>query len=509
MSTQPSEPEKYSIDEMMDRLKTRSSEDPVHEGELVIREDGSQAIRVRKRKRRSHQPHKEELRQTRRARMIQVSAALILLLMAVFGAGVAIVFANSAPFREGLKRKIAMSSGAGVELDQFRMNPTNANATRLALTWPEGNALRDLTLRGVKAEISPSSFFGKSLTGEEVSSVEGTLTLRPPQPGKPLCLSEQSGGIPPIRFTRYAIPKFHVLIGDPTAPIARMQNSEGSFTPVNPNGRAQLLINRGDVTINGWPKFRMDRSHIEFIGRETDIIGMRLQHATDTKGILELSGIVTPYAMDRASTLSVHLESFLISGITGSDFGRLFSGRIDTAQSAKSNYFTFTPGPTPDTSLAIAFHNSLTSNVEVSGFPFLFEISRILDEEWFLRPVFDNDVTGTLRRGDGFVTIGDLRFENKGRMALRGAVTMAPDKSLSGGLQVGVADAMIKASRNRRLDSIFGPSSEGFRWVTLKISGTSTAPADNFKELFTSAKTEETQTPTAEVPTFEQLTQPK
>ena len=64
------------------------------------------------------------------------------------------------------------------------MNPTSANAGQLTLTWPEGNALRDLTLGGVKAEIFPSSFLGKSMAGEEVSAAEGTLTLRLPQAGQ-------------------------------------------------------------------------------------------------------------------------------------------------------------------------------------------------------------------------------------------------------------------------------------------------------------------------------------
>ena len=50
---QPSEPEKYSIDEMIDRLKNPPDEEPIEKGELVTRADGSQAIRVRKRKRRS------------------------------------------------------------------------------------------------------------------------------------------------------------------------------------------------------------------------------------------------------------------------------------------------------------------------------------------------------------------------------------------------------------------------------------------------------------------------
>ncbi|HSP41465.1 MAG TPA: hypothetical protein VLO11_01215, partial [Luteolibacter sp.] len=79
MSVQ-SDPEKYSIDEMMERLKKRPAEDPLEDGELVTRADGTVAIKVRKRKRRSHQPHKEERKKARRARMIQASGAMLLLL---------------------------------------------------------------------------------------------------------------------------------------------------------------------------------------------------------------------------------------------------------------------------------------------------------------------------------------------------------------------------------------------------------------------------------------------
>ena len=84
----PSEPEKYSIDEMMERLKNRPPRKiRSRTVNWSTRADGSQAIRVRKRKRRSHQPHKEELQNNRRARMIQVSGALILLLLAVVRGG--------------------------------------------------------------------------------------------------------------------------------------------------------------------------------------------------------------------------------------------------------------------------------------------------------------------------------------------------------------------------------------------------------------------------------------
>ena len=45
------EPEKYSIDDMMDRLRTRGGGPRDGEAKLVVREDGTQAYKTRKRKR--------------------------------------------------------------------------------------------------------------------------------------------------------------------------------------------------------------------------------------------------------------------------------------------------------------------------------------------------------------------------------------------------------------------------------------------------------------------------
>lgn len=510
MSAQ-SEPEKYSIDEMMERLKNRPAEDPLEQGELVTRADGSQAIRVRKRKRRSHQPHKEERIQQRRARMVQVSAALILLLLALFAAGAAIVFANSAPFRENLVKKISQSSGAGAELQGFRMNPTSANANGLTLRWPEGNVLRDLTLRQIRAEIFPVSFLGKIMTGEEASAQEGTLTLRFPQAGKPACDTPIPAGPPPVRFKRYAIPKLHVLLGDASAPLARMTNCEGSFQPVHAGTRPLLLLTRGDLAVEGWPKLKMDRSHIEFRGSEVDIIGMRLRYDTDSRGVFELAGTVSPYNTDRESTLSVGFDSYQLAGIAGPELGRLFSGRIDSRASAKSNYLTFKPGASPDASLVAEFQKSVTSSFEISGFPFLKELSTVLDEKWFERPVFDNDASGVVRRFDGKVTLGALHFENKDRMALRGSLTMGRDRRLDGEFEVGLAEALVKVSANRTaLDALFGEPKDGFRWLTLRVGGTAGNPADNFREQFEAAAAAARETrPSGGAPSFEDLTRPR
>lgn len=508
----PSEPEKYSIDEMMERLKSRPAEEPIEDGELVTRADGSQAIRVRKRKRRSHQPHKEEVKQGTRSRLLQVSGALILLLLALFAAGAAIVYANSAPFREGLVRMISESSGAKPDLKQFRMNPTSANAGSLTLTWPAGNALQRLFLRSISAEISPPSFLGKSMVGEEVTAAEGELNIWLPKADQPARDVQPPAGPLPILFKLYAVPKFHVLLGDPAAPLIRMMNTEASFHPENASGRAQLLLNRGDITISGWPKLKMDRSHIEFRGSEVDVVGMRLRHDDDTRGSFELSGTFSPYDPSRASTLAVQLESYPTAGIIGPQFGRLIDGKIDTVSSAKSNYLTFTPAPVTDTSLAVTFRNSISSPLKVKSFPFLFGLSQIFADEWFLEPTFNTDASGVIRRADGNISVSDLNFEKKDWMALRGGLAMTRDLRISGSMEVGVAVALINATiqstNNKRLDRMFGPPADGFRWITVKVSGTAAQPTDNFKELFEAAASKEP-APSGAIPSFEDLTKPE
>lgn len=55
----PSELENYSINEIMERLKSRPADKSIDQGELVTRADDTQAIRVHRKKRRSHQPTKK------------------------------------------------------------------------------------------------------------------------------------------------------------------------------------------------------------------------------------------------------------------------------------------------------------------------------------------------------------------------------------------------------------------------------------------------------------------
>jgi hypothetical protein len=511
MSAAPSEPEKYSIDEMMERLKNKS-DGTLEDGELVTRPDGTQVVRVRKRKRRSNQPLRDEQKRTRRVRIIQISSILMLLFLATLTIGAAMVYANSLPFREAVLQGITKATRANVELEQFRMNPKTANAERLILSWPDGNILKNLNLRGISSEISPSSLFGKGLSGQDVTAAEGLLTLRLPNPDAPLTNADTQENAKAPSFQNFRIPVLNVSLENGLPPAIRLIKSEASLDPENVNGRPQLTLYRGELAVTGWPKLMMDRAMIEFRDEEVDIIGLRVLSESDDRGLLEFSGTISPYQPDALSSLEVTMSAFELTGIVGPAIGRLIFGRVDSVPSDSLNQFTFFPKTEALPKLEVNFRVAPTSSIEVNAFPFLFGLSRALDDVWFERPTFDTDATGSFLREAGTLSLHHLNLESKSRMAIRGDLSLATNQNLSGELEIGIAEAMIASSKDVRLDAMFSEPRDGFRWITLKISGPVAKPLDNFKDLYSAATPDGDIGPSKleeKTPSFEELTRPR
>ena len=335
------------------------------------------------------------------------------------------------------------------------------------------------------------------------------MILRLPDPGKPLCAEGVGATSGDIHFKSLSCANLTVLLGNKAFPMARLTKTEASFFPANAKGLPQLLLNRGELAMPGWPKLLLDRSHIEFRGSEVDVVVMRFRSEKDSIGHFDISGAMSPFDRDSPSILSVQLKAFPMSGIAGSDWSRIFNGQVDTRPAAKSNFLSIGTGPDLKGALEVSFAGSAVSPFQVSRFPFLFALGQITDDGWYESPRFDDDVSGVLRRADGAVVFDKLDFISKNRLALRGTMSASADLKLSGQIKVGLTEPVIAASKNAKLNAMFGPADEGFRWLTLKISGTVMSPADNFRELYDAAP--EAAGPAAggkKTPSFEDLTTP-
>jgi len=508
MSGAPREPEKYSVEEMMERLKAKPQEENPEQGELVTRADGTQAIRLRKRKRRSRQPHKERSEKKSRYLTLQVSVVLGLIVLTALAAGGLMIYANTAPYREGLIAKASAATGAVISLREVRVSPAGANAAEVGLQWPEGNVLASLDLKAVEAETFLSSFFGKAWTGDELRAREGHVILRAPVAGAPTRATPAPEQGPTVSFNRIGISNSRFSLGDPSAPAMELRDAEASFYPTGAGGFPQLQLSRGKVRIPGWPEFRLDRSFMEFRNDEVEVVSLRLLDASDDKGTLILSGSLRPYTAAAPSSLAVRMESFPLSGLIGPGPASLVTATLETHEAANSNFLTIAPGSDAPASLLLAFRATPTSRIEVAKLALLRVLANSLDAPWFERPVFSDIATGTLRRDSEMIYLG-LDVQAKGQMGIKGEIEIDADLALGGRLEIGLAEAFVEANPRNGFSRLFTRSADGFRWVTITLAGTATAPLDDFAaQLAEILATPEKPGPGAG-PSFEDLTSPR
>ncbi len=480
MSSQPAEPEKYSLDEMLERLQNKPSSTPDDSGELVTRADGTQAIKVRKRKRRSTQPHKEAAKKASRLRAFQVSSVVILMILAGILAGGLIIYANSAPYRKKIVSKFNTGTGANIRFQQLQINPTGMTAAGATLEWPEGNLLESLSLSGIRAQSLMGGVIGNRWSVNEISAGEGQLVITPPQGGQPLRYFPKAS-TSPISVDRLAVANLNIQFG--STPSLQLLKTEGSFYPENNDGAPSVRLFRGEVHVPEWPLFRLDRALLEFRQDEVEIVSMRLFHELDNTGNVELSGKFNPAATGTEQSLEVKMNSFNMNGIAGSSLGHLVAGRVDSREvPGQGNRLSFSSSK-PAGQLHVAFSSSSNSLPRLNNFSFLRKLSQLTDNPWFLDPLFHDGCTGILHRENGVVRISELVLLSKTQLKVTGDLSLEKNEVLSGTLDVGLPEATVSGGRNPALAKVFKDSKDGFRWVTLRISGTSGRPVDNFAEL--------------------------
>lgn len=505
------EPDNYSIDDMMERLKKTPSGKEDEKGELVTREDGTQAVRVRKRKRRSKQPQREREKMEHKRKFARMLAAVVLFIAFTGTFAGAIIYSNSSRFRKALVEQITTATGADAELVQFRMNPTGANANTLRLTWPDGFPIESIHTRSLRANTSLGSLFGGSFRGEELQAGEGTLTWRTPDSSEPRPKPEPKSGN--IDFQRISIARFNLMPGSDLQRMFRIRDSEASFYPNHgTGGNSQLRLNGGELQVRGLPKLRLQRAFVEFRGDEIHLSAAEMIHGADEMGRLVLSGSLLPLDETTTAALDVVASDFNIEGIVGERMARIIVGRVDSSSLDGTRSLSF---PIDDPSagvLELDFKSALNSPMLIKGFNFLAELAVLLEEPWFEQPYFESDVTGTIRRSGGTVEIRNLQAEHRNRMALRGNLRMEPNGRINGKIDVGISPALVATAPTQRLQPVISEASGGYRWISIEIGGNINAPTDNFMSIVDNPPARATESaPTGDTggTSFDDLTRPR
>nr|NIP95316.1 hypothetical protein [Akkermansiaceae bacterium] len=272
----------YSVDEMMERLREgerakRRSE----ESELVTRPDGSQVVRVRRRRRRSKQPHKTKRILRKRGGLILLASSGLVLVGLAVTLLILLARFNSKGYRDELKERILSATGAKVGINELSVTPLRVRAGSMKFNWPHGGLARSLKLQKVEADLEFTSFFGADWNGEEATAGSGVLILAPPDESSRRALAD---GNLPFDYPGYRCSNFEILYGeDPDAPAIRVNGTEMTLRTLDEGGM-QLLMKGGHALVSGWEELKLKRATAQLKDGRFDLVSLRVAPVSDGGG---------------------------------------------------------------------------------------------------------------------------------------------------------------------------------------------------------------------------------
>lgn len=471
------EPENYSLEEMMQRLKERGHD----EGEMVTRADGTVAVKVRKRKRRSTQPHKEQAKRQQRMRMLQLALAFCLITGVIALAVGMLLYYNSNAFREATRDKIAAWSAAEVEIAEFTVTPNNARFVTANFTWPEGNYLRQLQLSQTDANLDLSSFIGSKWGGTSVRAKTGKLSFSAAKPDAAKRIGESPGATAfPFAFASYRCESLNISgLAKDRQPWMSVEGTEASLTKTSLGAQTRFV--GGVLKIAGFQPLLIDRGNLTFEQGQMKIDNMRLKPTKGT-GSLELQNSIDLYRAE-SSKLEVMLTEFPIEALLGNELDLLVIGKVDTPRDAINRLISFVPGDFSSLQLQIGFFGSERDALTLINLPFLETLStEFRNPDYSQQYVFSDRVEGELIRTAASTRLQGLLLEKKGSFIIRGEISVTNGK-LGGALDVGMPPSQfIDQETNPALKTVFSRQEDGYQWCRVELSGVPGQPKDNFAQ---------------------------
>lgn len=475
-----SDQDNYTIEEMMQRLRNRERAQSEKAPELVTRPDGSQVMRVRKRKRRSRQPHKEREAQSRK-RMLVVSALVtVLVVAAALGVLAWIVFLNSAGYRERILARIGDWSGAEVEVKQFRATPFSIGAGSFELDWPDSAPVRKLTVNSLRGDLRMSSHLTGEWSGQRLEAASGVLEL-----------AAASGEPAPhdIPATRYPfdfpveVGRLAVKFGEGKSPALQVSDAQASFTvPDIKHPASNVVLMNGRTRIGSWGAFQLKFASLRLSPEGTRVGNIQLVPEGDADAEVRLLGDDLPVLALRGgeSELEVRLDNVPSSVAFGAGLGKLIDGRFETPEPDKERGVCFVDVSRLDSlRLVVPVRATLQVAPTMLHLEMFATLAKQLDNPRLERPRFESEARAELRRDAEGVRLGKIDFSSHGSLRVTGELAATSGGELSGELEVGLPESQVENSLDRSIDAVFARASQGYRWATVKVSGTVDNPADD------------------------------
>ncbi len=461
----------------MERL--RQNDERNDEGQLVVRKDGSTAIKKRVRRRRSDQPDKEQSNKGRKWRVVQLLLFTgVLVSSLVFVLGV-LFYHNSKAFDLKLEEGIEEWAGVKVKIDKLRVLPSKVKASSVHLSGEPGSLLKEMKIKGVNGDNNPLNLIRKTWNSNYLRAKEAKLLFQ--TPSSEASVSSKSSLLGQAEnlyhYKSYNIDQLDISSKKVRGakPVFTIQNTTFSLKP-KLEEPSQVLLSRGHLEFLHSGRLTLERGVFDIEKEEIEIKSLYL---SDAQGIgeIKVSGSL-PLSAEAQPILDLEIKRIGTESILGALISELFIGDFSGEGELELSY--------QDRNETEMNFNWKSSNLELMNFSFLRGLQELTGDSTYSKPYMGTKASGVLKFQKGVYSLENLELERKGVLKILGRVEYRADQRLSGQLRVGIPEVRAFLPQSKKAHPAFSPPKNGYVWVGITLSGTPTSPKDNFRDVMAS-----------------------
>ena len=474
--------ENVPLDRMMRQLKTSSAqkESSIPEGGVrVIREDGSEAIRVRSKKRRSIQPKQEKDKRGNKRKVIFIALVAALLLLSVIAFSVLLGYLNGNRFKSKVSDTIVNASGAEVELGKLDVSSAAARLSTIDLKWSEENTLiKSLKLKTIKADYGMLAFVGGGWGGGAVGIDKADIVI---EMGENIPRLNTTPERPvDFKFKLYQCSEVNIDFGNDS--LWSFNNGSVSYRVGAKNG-GKYNLDSGDFKI---PKFGMFKVQTGLVGFGAGSAEVYLDLKSEEQvGSLNIDGEVG-YTEGSLVDLKIELKDYPMKDWIDPRARGFINGNIDSGKGTlKMNL-----GDMDSIDVTVEIISRL---IRLNDFEFVKTISQQLQEDYYVRPEFMDESKVTIKTDSGKIEFTDIDLLQDGQMRIKGNFAIDENDQMSGTIKVGLPVLVISRNEENILKKVFKENDGEFIWADVTISGKVTSPEDNLDEIIQDASAKESE----------------
>ncbi len=461
--------------------------DLAKDGVMVTRADGSKALKVKSRKRRSTQPKKEKEKKNTRNKVILLCSSLFMLLLAGIAFVITLSYYNGNKFSEKVVTTIESKSGAEVKVGGLALSPAKASMKQLTFDWVSPNSVIDsLKLDSLDAGYGIFSFIGGSWSGPEVLADSGEMKLYMLDAPDQISPSGET----PVEFSfdTYKCNKLTATIGEQNDWL--VTNTQANFS-IDANGGKQVYLYGGELKAPLFEDHKIKSGVIEIKQTYADL-SLVLQ-PENGDGTISLAGEVG-YRNASKISLVTKFSNVAMSGWVDLKTKRFMHGEITKGE----GFFKMKLGDIE--SKEILTHVE-SDKIGVSTFAFVETLSLEMKDSFYSRPSFTSGSKFSMNWLKDKVVFSDIKLVETSQMELKGSFEVHKSGDIKGEMKIGIPIVSLSPLEVRRLKKIFKEDDGDLLWTDITIGGTLASPTDDLSDQFARAKRR------SPADTFDQLNQ--